>query len=80
MITVNIHEAKLKLSQLLNEIETHHKIVRICRNGKPIADIVPIQDTRAPLMQHKKYRKVKTLCNLTQPLTDDEWLEESNQH
>lgn len=76
MITVNVHEAKTKLSQLLNEIETHHETIRICRNGKPIADIVPIQEIRDPLIQHKKYSKVKILCDLTQPLTDDEWPED----
>lgn len=53
MIIVNIHEAKTKLSFLLTQIEENYETVRVCRHGKPIADIVPISQTKVnPLKQH----------------------------
>lgn len=41
MKTVNVHEAKTGLSGLLAEIERTGKGIVICRNGKPVADLVP---------------------------------------
>lgn len=40
MATVNIHEAKTHLSQLLARVENGEKIT-IARAGKPVADLVP---------------------------------------
>jgi antitoxin (DNA-binding transcriptional repressor) of toxin-antitoxin stability system len=77
MIIVNTHEAKTRLSQLLMEIEKHHEVVRICRNGVAVADIIPIRPTGDPLKQHKKLQKgVKILCDLTEPLTEEDWPQE----
>lgn len=42
MITVNIREAKAKLSRLLAQVESGEEIV-IARNGKPVARLVPVQ-------------------------------------
>ena len=41
MRTVNIHDAKTGLSRLLAEIEKSGKRIVICRNGEPIADLIP---------------------------------------
>jgi antitoxin (DNA-binding transcriptional repressor) of toxin-antitoxin stability system len=41
MKTVNIHDAKTGLSRLLAEVERSGKRFVICRNGEPIADLVP---------------------------------------
>lgn len=73
MITVNTHEAKTKLSYLLAQIEEHNETVRVCRNGKPIADIIPIKRSGDPLKQHKKLMGVKIKYDPTEPLNDDEW-------
>lgn len=40
MSTVNIHEAKTRLSQLLARVENGETIT-IARAGKPVADLVP---------------------------------------
>jgi prevent-host-death family protein len=40
MTTVNVHEAKTRLSQLIAEAETGGEVV-IARNGKPVARLVP---------------------------------------
>lgn len=77
MITINIHEAKTQLSRLLMEVETHHEIVRICRNGKPIAQLVPINEPKVDrLKQHSELQGIKILGDITAPLTEDEWPEE----
>ncbi|MFT3742107.1 MAG: type II toxin-antitoxin system Phd/YefM family antitoxin [Gammaproteobacteria bacterium] len=74
MIIVNTHQAKTRLSSLLVQIEEHHETVRVCRNGKPIADIVPIQKTVIdPLRQHAILQGVEILYNPTDPLSEDEW-------
>ena len=44
MKTVNVHDAKTRLSVLLAEVERGGKRIVICRNGKPIADLVPHHD------------------------------------
>jgi antitoxin (DNA-binding transcriptional repressor) of toxin-antitoxin stability system len=41
MKTVNVHEAKTGFSGLLAEIERKRSRIVICRNGKPVADLVP---------------------------------------
>lgn len=38
--TVNVHEAKTTLSQLLEAVERGEPVT-IARNGKPVADLVP---------------------------------------
>ena len=72
MKTLNIHETKSKLSSILMDIEKNGEGVIICRNGKPIADLIP----------HKKKPRLKTdpflsrvqiKCDLTSPLTEEEW-------
>ena len=40
--TVNVHEAKSTLSQLLEAVERGDRVV-IARAGKPVADLVPHQ-------------------------------------
>ena len=41
MKTVNVRDAKTRLAVLLAEVEKGGKRIVICRNGKPVADLVP---------------------------------------
>ena len=41
MRSVNVHEAKTRFSGLLAEIEEKGEGFVICRNGEPVADLVP---------------------------------------
>jgi len=43
MKTVNIHEAKTNLSQLLKRVESGEEVV-VSRAGKPVARILPVQN------------------------------------
>ncbi len=73
MLIVNTHEAKTHLSRLLNEIEKNHQTVRICRNGKAVADIVPIALAHDPLKQCDALRGIEISYDVTAPLSEDEW-------
>lgn len=46
MATVNVHEAKTRLSQLIAEAEAGGEVI-IARNGKPVARLVPCAGTPA---------------------------------
>ncbi|NBC30364.1 MAG: type II toxin-antitoxin system prevent-host-death family antitoxin [Spirochaetes bacterium] len=46
MKTVNTHEAKTKLSQILSEVESGEEFI-LARAGKPIARLVPFQKPAA---------------------------------
>ena len=76
MITVNTHEAKTKLSQLIAEVETNHEIIRICRHGKPVADLVPVSTHTNPLRQYPELNDIQIHYDPAQPMTPDEWPEE----
>ena len=73
MISVNTHEAKTRLSELLSKVETKHETVVICRNGKPIAELLPWKKAKDPLRQSHKLKKVKFHEDPTLPLSEDEW-------
>jgi prevent-host-death family protein len=76
MKIVNVHEAKAKLLALLTEIEETGEKVRICRHGKPIADLVPHRK-RSRLEPHAKMSKIRIDYDPTESLTEDEWPESS---
>ena len=40
MVTVNMHEAKTRLSELVRLVESGEKVV-LARNGTPVAELVP---------------------------------------
>jgi len=47
MITVNTHEAKTNLSKLLALVAEKQEIIRICRNGKVMAELVAPRSGKA---------------------------------
>ena len=42
MITVNMHQAKSRLSELVKAVELEGEIVVICRQGHPVAELKPV--------------------------------------
>ncbi len=71
MQSVNVHEAKTRLSSLLAEIEKGKSFL-ICRNGKVVADLIPHKkkDRTKP---HPMLSKIKVNYDPTEPLTENEW-------
>lgn len=73
MKTVNVHEAKTQFSGLLAEIEKRKERIVICRNGKPIADLVPHQSSTVSMEPDKKLGALTILYDPVEQATDDEW-------
>ena len=74
MKTVNVHEAKTHFSSLLATVEDSSESFVICRNGEPVADLVPHQ--RATRVKtHPVLGKIKIGYDPVEPLSADEWPE-----
>ncbi len=73
MLLFNIHDAKSNLSGLVADVEMKHEIVMLCRNGKPVAQIVPIQPLGSALKHSPKLGKLKLHYNPMEGLAADEW-------
>ena len=72
MKTVNVHEAKTNFSSLLAKLESDNETIVICRNGEPVADLVPhkrVNRTRP----HPVLSKIKINYDPTEPLSEGEW-------
>jgi prevent-host-death family protein len=74
MKTVNIHEAKTNFSSLLARLEADKETIVICRNGEPVADLVPHRRVNR-LKMHPVLGKIKINYDPTEPLSSDEWPE-----
>ena len=74
MKTVNVHEAKTHFSSLLATVEDASESFVICRNGEPVADLVPHQrGTR--VKTHPVLGKIKIAYDPVAPLSAAEWPE-----
>lgn len=72
MKTVNIHDAKTHLSGLLAEIEKNGKRIVICRNGEPIADLVPHRH-EVSMAPDRKLGAIKLKYDPTEEVGEDDW-------
>ena len=70
---INVHQAKTHLSELLQRVEKGEEVL-ICRNGLPVADLVPHRP-RNRLAPDPFLSQVVVKCDLTKPLTEGEWEE-----
>lgn len=76
MITVNTHEAKTRLSELLQKVETEKERVVICRNGKPVAELHSWNSDHNPLRLNALLKNVVINEEPDLPLSADEWPQE----
>lgn len=72
MKTITVHEATSRLSSVLTQVETKGESFLICRDGNPVAGIVP-HVKKSRLKTDPLLRKVKISCDLTKPLTEEDW-------
>jgi prevent-host-death family protein len=73
MKTVNVHEAKTNFSGLLATIEKSGESIVICRNGKPVADLIPHKRVKRRTDVHPELNKIEIKYDPTEPLSEDEW-------
>ena len=74
MRMVNVHEAKTHFSGLLAKLEANGETVVICRNGEPIADLVPHKPVDR-IKPHPVLGKIEINYIPVEPLTNEEWPE-----
>ena len=74
MTTVNVHEAKTNFSSLLARLEADSETIVICRNGTPVADLVPHRRA-SRIKPHPALGKIKIGYDPVAPLAADEWPE-----
>lgn len=72
MKTVNVHDAKTRLSVLLAEVEKRGKRIVICRNGKPIADLVPHRD-EVSMAADRKLGAIKIKYDPIEEVDEADW-------
>ncbi len=74
MKAVNIHDAKTNFSSLLAKLEKGGESIVICRNGEPVADLVPHRRTNR-IKTHPALRRIKIQYDPVESLSADEWPE-----
>ncbi|MCU0786059.1 MAG: type II toxin-antitoxin system prevent-host-death family antitoxin [Verrucomicrobia bacterium] len=74
MKTVNVHEAKTNFSSLLARVEAGSEAIVICRNGEPVADLVPHKRTNR-VKPHSTLGRIKIGYDPVESLAADEWPE-----
>ena len=72
MKTVNVHDAKTRLPALLAEIEKSGRRIVICRNGKPVADLVP-HHREVSMAADKKLGAIKVKYDPTEEGSEADW-------
>lgn len=76
MITVNMHEAKTRLSELVKAVEERNETVVLCRDGRAVAEIRRHGTRRAArsLAPDPRFRvEFAAGYRPAEPLTEDEW-------
>jgi len=80
MITVNMHEAKSRLSELVKAVEEEDETVLICRQGQPVVELKALAKHGIDrLKQHPDLKPLYVAPGFDPlaPLSDDEWPEEN---
>jgi prevent-host-death family protein len=72
MRKLNVHEAKTKLSAVLMDVEQKGETFIICRNGKPVAELVPYKRGNR-LKYHPVLSQITINYDPTEELAENEW-------
>jgi prevent-host-death family protein len=71
---INIHEAKTHLSAVLAEIERTGEGVTICKNGVPVADLLPHRHGKRS-EPHPTLSRIGIHFDPTEGMSSDDWPE-----
>ena len=72
MKTVNVHDAKTNFSKLLASVETGGGSFVICRDGEPVADLVPHKRS-SRIKPHPVLSRIKIKYNPVETASEEEW-------
>lgn len=72
MITVDADKKRPQWLKLLSEVENQRLRVRIYRQGKPVADLVPVTARANPLVQFSDLAG-EIVVDPTLPLDEQDW-------
>ena len=72
MKTVNVHEAKTNFSSLLTKLEKDSETIVICRNGEPVADLVP-HKRASRIKPHPVLSRIKIKYDPVETASENEW-------
>ncbi len=72
MRQLNIHEAKTNLSAVLMAVEEKGETFLICRNGKPVAKLVPHKKANR-LTYHPLLSNIQVNYDPIEDVSDEEW-------
>lgn len=78
MMTVNMHDAKTRLSALVKAVEARNEVVVLCRDGREVAEIRRrVKRRRGRNLSPNARFQVEFAPGYrpTEPLADDEWPE-----
>jgi prevent-host-death family protein len=81
MITVNMHEAKTRLSELVKAVEENDETVVLCRDGQPVAEIHPLSPRAAkPVRRLTPNPQLRATFapgyDPAEPASEEEWPED----
>lgn len=77
IIEVTIQDAASKLASLIEKVRDNGTWVRICKDGKPLADLRPAASVANPLNQNDDLSGVLFNEDPMSPLSGDDWPAES---
>ena len=72
MKKVNVHEAKTNFSSLLATVEGAGESLVICRNGEPVADLVP-HKRASRIKPHPVLSRIKIKYDPIETASETEW-------
>jgi antitoxin (DNA-binding transcriptional repressor) of toxin-antitoxin stability system len=76
VISINIYEAKTRLSRLVAAVETRGETIVLCRNGTPVADLVPHRKGQETTLEpDPELRGARYAGDPTATLDTEEWPE-----
>ena len=75
--TINIYEAKAKFSQIIKKVETTGKMITICRNGKPVVDLIVHKEKGNPFVQDPDLKGAVYRADPCAPADEKDWPQES---
>jgi len=73
MITVNMHQAKTNLSQLVQAVEQRGETILLCRNGRPVAKLMPNDATTVDHFRKEPRLAGQFLEDPAAPLPAEAW-------